>query len=121
MKTKFFTILLLAVVFVACTDRDDDVTLANIRIKNSSSITFDSVQIGSEENVYLNIKPDDYSDYQEFEEAYEFDFVQIEANGETFILQPIDFVGETPLPIGFYTYELSISEEGSAVLNFVLD
>lgn len=121
MNTKFFAILLLAIVFLACNDRDDEATLANIRIKNSSNVTFDSVQVGSGENVYLNVAPDDYSEYQEFEEAYEFNSVQIEANGETFVLQPIDFVGENPLPIGFYTYDLSISEEGEIELVFILD
>lgn len=121
MKTNFFTFLLLALVTVACNDRDDDVTMAQIRIKNSSAITFDSVTVGSGENVYLNVGPDDYSDYQAFEEAFEFNFIQIEANGETFVLQPIDFVGGTPIPIGFYTYDLSISEDGNIVLVFVLD
>ncbi|MEA1786838.1 hypothetical protein U1E44_12120 [Arenibacter sp. GZD96] len=121
MKTKFFTLCMCMLFFVACDDRDDDVSLANIRIKNSSNLTFDRVQVGVEGNEYVNISSDDYSDYQEFEVAYTFNFIEIEANGETFVLQPIDFDGETPLPIGFYTYDLSISEAGDIDLVFVLD
>jgi hypothetical protein len=37
------------------------------------------------------------------------------------VLQPIDFEGETELPIGFYTYKLSIDEEGEVGLKFVVD
>ncbi|MBT8312018.1 MAG: hypothetical protein KJO94_00305 [Eudoraea sp.] len=121
MKRYIVLILLLAVGFVGCTDRDDDLEAINIRIKNASTLNFDSVQVGESPEPYLNVAPDGYSGYQEFEIAFNYAFIQITSGEETYTLQPIDFVGETPLPLGFYTYELDISDTGEVTLNFVID
>jgi hypothetical protein len=122
MKTVYLTAFFLIVITsFSCTDRDDEAAFANIRIKNTGSFTYSSVQVGSEENIHLNVAPDAYSEYLEYEIAYTYDFIRIEANEETYILQPIDFVGETPLPIGFYTYELAVSETGDVQLTFKVD
>lgn len=114
-------ILALAVLVLGCTDRDDDVDAVNIRIKNASTLPFDEVQVADAEEVYENIPSGDYSGYFEYGTAYRYAFIQIRSGEETFTLQPIDFVGETPLPIGFYTYELDITEEGNVNLNFRID
>jgi hypothetical protein len=106
---------------MGCTDRDDDVDAVNIRIKNASNIIFDEVQVSDAEEVYENVSSGDYSGYFEFETAYQYAFVQIRSGEDTFTLQPIDFVGETPLPIGFYTYELNITEDGNVNLEFLID
>lgn len=106
---------------ISCTDRDDDVTAANIRIKNVSGFTFDEVQVGEQETLHTNIAPEDYSDYLPYEVAYRYAFISISVGEETYLLEPIDFVGETELPPGFYTYELHISEDGVVTLNFIAD
>ncbi len=121
MKRYIVLTMLLALGFGACTDRDDDVEAINIRIKNASTLIFDAVQVGESPEPFTNLAPDDYSDYQEFETAYTYAFIQITSGEETFTLQPIDFVGETPLPFGFYTYELDITDTGEVILNFVID
>ncbi len=121
MGMRQFFILALAVLVVGCTDRDDDVDAVNIRIKNTSNIAFDEVQVADAEEVHKNVSSGDYSGYFEYETAYQYAFIQIRSGEETFTLQPIDFVGETPLPIGFYTYELDITEEGNVNLNFRID
>ncbi len=121
MKAKFFTLILLFIFSLGCTDRDDDVAIVNIRIKNTSAFTFGNVQVGDEESVHLNVAPGAYSPYLEYEEAYRYNYIRIEANEETYVLQPIDYVGETPLPVGFYTYELFITEEGDVQLTFKVD
>jgi len=118
---KRFVIFMITVLALSCNDRDDDVNIVNIRIRNSSSINFDEVQVGSVEEFHKNVSPGEYSGYFEYETAFRYAFVQIRSGEETFTLQPIDFVGETPLPIGFYTYELDITEEGEVTLNFVID
>ena len=114
-------VLLLVLVCFGCTDRDDTVNMANIRVKNVSSINFDSVQVGAEDKIHENVAPNGFSDYLVYETAYSYDYIEITSGEEgVFILQPIDFVGETPLSPGFYTYELNVLETGEVQLNFVI-
>ena len=121
MKRYIYLALIFLMATGSCTDRDDDLDAVNIRIKNASSLVFDSVTVGESEEPYTNLAPDSYSDYQVFEEAYTYAFIRIASGEETFTLQPVDFVGETPLPFGFYTYELDVTDTGEVVLSFVID
>ncbi|MEX0287566.1 MAG: hypothetical protein AB3N14_00510 [Flavobacteriaceae bacterium] len=121
MKRLFFLGLTLVCTLFACTDRDDDINEVKIRIKNASSITFDEVQVGDAEEVHTNVAPNDFSEYLVYETAYRYAFIEIKSGEETFTLQPIDFVGETALPIGLYTYELDVSAEGDVMLEFKID
>ena len=118
---RFAFLVLVAVIFVGCSDRDDNLDMVHIRIKNESSINYDLVQVGGDEMLHENIGPDEYSGYLEYEMAYEYAYISITAGDENYVLQPIDFVGETPLENGFYTYALSISAEGNIILNFMVD
>ncbi|MCK0147333.1 hypothetical protein MWU78_16890 [Arenibacter sp. F26102] len=118
---RFAFLVLVAAIFIGCSDRDDNLDGVNIRITNESSVTFDLVQVGSEEMVHENIVPDEYSGYLEYETAYEYAYINIKVGEENYVLQPIDFVGETPLENGFYTYVLTISEEGNVILDFRVD
>ncbi len=105
----------------ACTDRDDELSAVNIRIKNTSTVVFDEVLVGDETHVYADLNSDSFSEYLEYETAYQYAYIQITSGEEVYVLQPIDFVGETPLPIGLYTYELDITEEGEVILEFSID
>ncbi|WKB82079.1 hypothetical protein QYR09_03365 [Cellulophaga lytica] len=122
-KTLFFSIIVLLFTLLSCDDRDDNLEAVNIRIKNVSAVAYDVVQInGDTENVHIDVASGEVSEYFEYETAYAYAAVVIEADGQTYTLQPIDYVGETPLPLGFYTYELNITEEGNGVvLNLVVD
>jgi hypothetical protein len=106
---------------IGCSDRDDDLTSVNLRIKNASTLVFDEVLVGSEEHIYELVSPDSFSEYQEFEIAYRYDYIRITSGEEVYVLQPIDFVGEEELPIGLYTYELSLTDEGEVILVFRID
>ncbi len=114
-----FSLLLIFV--LSCTDRDDDLTAVNIRIKNVSDVSYTRVQVGADDQVHENIASGDFSDYLEYEEAFRYAFIEIMAEDQTYTLQPIDFVGETPLSLGFYTYELNITESGDVILEFKVD
>lgn len=119
---RLLVILVLAAGFsLACTDQDDDLDAVNVRIKNNSSIIFDAVIVGTAPEPHLNVTPDSYSAYFIYEEAYRYAYIEISSGEETFILQPIDFVGETPLPVGFYTYILDVTDTGEVMLEFVVD
>lgn len=121
MKRLLLVSISVFIFILGCTDRDDELNGIQIRVKNVSSIQYDTIQVGGEEMVHANVAPDSYSAYLEYETAYSYAYVNISAEGETYVLQPIDFVGETPLPFGYYTYEIGIDEGGSVTLNFVID
>ena len=121
MKNIGFVLLTFLVLTFSCTDRDDDVDTINIRIKNDSNINFDEVQVSTIEEMYTNVAPGEYSNYLVYEIAYQYDFVEIKSGDEIYVFQPVDFVGEMELPIGFYTYKLSLNEEGEVGLEFVVD
>ncbi|EWH12826.1 hypothetical protein KLA_12619 [Cellulophaga geojensis KL-A] len=124
MKNKILLPLILLVLTIfSCDDRDDNLEAVNIRIKNVSAVAYDVVQInGDTENVHTDVASGALSDYFEYETAYAYASIVIETEEQTYTLQPIDYVGETPLPLGFYTYELNITEEGNSVeLNLVVD
>ncbi|NNJ88608.1 MAG: hypothetical protein HKP53_04350, partial [Eudoraea sp.] len=100
MKRTIFLFVALGIMIAACSDRDDDVTAINIRVKNMSSFLFDEVLVGDEEHIYETLGPDLYSEYQEYETAYRYSYIRITSGEEVFVLQPMDFVGEEVLPIG---------------------
>jgi len=121
MKKQLFTLIALLIFSVGCTDRDDDVSAVNIRIKNNNSFTYDQVQVGAIENIHQNVAGGDFSDYLEYERAYRYAYIEIDTMGTSHVLQPFDFVGETELGPGFYTYELQIDAEGNVGLDFKRD
>ncbi len=121
MKTIYIFCLTLGMMVASCTDRDDDLSTINIRIRNVSGMTFDEVQVGEQETLHMDIAPDAYSDYLPYETAYRYAYISIRSGEETYVLQPVDFVGETVLPIGLYTYELDVTEEGEVLLHFEAD
>ena len=79
------------------------------------------VQVGSDDKVHENVAASSYSDYLEYETAFRYAFVEIDTMGTSYVLQPIDFVGETELTPGFYTYELELDSEGNIDLDFKRD
>lgn len=118
---KYFILMFLAVgVLVACTDRDDDVTVVNIRIKNSTESIFQEVRIAGKETIYKNIAAGEYSEYLEYEEAFQEMALTVVADSTSFNYTPSSIDSE-PLPIGFYTYELSLEDTGRLELTFKLD
>ncbi|TDQ30785.1 hypothetical protein [Zeaxanthinibacter enoshimensis] len=120
---KRFSIFLFCITLglLSCTDRDDELQQVQIRVRNMNSFTYDTVIVGDQESVHELVEPGAYSDYLPYDTAYRYAYIEIVAGDSTFIAQPIDFVGEDPLPAGFYTYELTAEEDFSVDLNFVLD
>ncbi|GMN11933.1 hypothetical protein MTsPCn9_32350 [Croceitalea sp. MTPC9] len=119
MKKILLSVLLAVLIAFACTDRDDELTGANIRINNKSNINFTNVQVRVDTLVFENIAPDAFSEYLEFETAYAADNIIIETDSTQFSFTPDSI--RSPLPVGLYTYELSFNEEGEVVLNFRVD
>lgn len=111
MKKSYALLLLSAALLAGCNydnlgpDTENGVW---IRITNASSYDFKNVYVntGSDDHQYGDIPAGQSSAYVEYESAYRYAFVQLQINGDTFNIQPIDYVGETLLENGAYTYEI---------------
>lgn len=114
MKKLYF--LLISVFILSCSQSDGagekDIL---IRVKNVSQFEFKNVLVntsGGEQN-FGNININQDSDYKTFDFAYSYAFIELKIDGNTFTLQPIDYVGETKLNNGKYTYEVNAANSGS--------
>ncbi len=121
MKTLAPVLLLFLIILgsVSCDDRDDNLTGPNIRIQNLSNQNFSRVEVRVDTLFFENVASDSFSDYMEFDLAYQQDTLRIEADSTV-----INFVPDSissPLPIGLYTYQLNIDEEGELMFNFKID
>jgi hypothetical protein len=55
-----------------------------------------------------NLNSGQKTEYKIFKKAYRYAYVKLEIDGKTFTLQPIDYVGETVLKNGNYTYQIDV-------------
>ena len=109
---KKFYFLLISILLVSCTQNDSDMLL--LRIKNTSQFDYTDVVVntsGGEHN-YGTVNSNHASDYKAFDLAYRYAFVELIIDGSTYTVQPIDYVGETPLDNGKYTYEINATNSG---------
>ena len=104
---KRFCLLLLSIIIFSCS-QDDNSTKTSIRIKNSSAFEFTNIRVNTSggENIYEDLNTLETSDYKDFDFAYSYAFIELTIEGNTSTLQPIDYVGETKLAGGNYTYDL---------------
>lgn len=119
---KKILVLLLAITAFSCSKEYNSV---NIRLKNVSSYNYQNIVINTSagEVKYSDLNSKQASNYKEFEKAYRYAFVQLSIDGTTYTYQPIDYVGESPLENGNYTYEINtnIHSPQSIVLNLKRD
>jgi len=112
LRVLWLGVFLLGLVAGSCTTvQESAASGVEVRVANRSDRDFDQVDVtfGSEKVSYGPVAQGTTSDYREAqEEAYRYALVVVTAGGETFRFQPIDFVGETPLAPGRYTYALNI-------------
>lgn len=73
------------------------------------------------EVVYGDVPPGAATAYREVERAYRYAYVRTVVDGDTLGLVPIDYVGETLLESGLYTYRLDLFEGRSLTLELVRD
>ena len=119
MKKVGFAFFMVFMVLWSCEDRDDNLTTANIRIRNSSTVDFNTVTVRVDSLIFENIPAQGVSDYQEFEVAFEQDALQIVSDSAQYSFEPTEL--SAPLPMGLYTYDLDISDTGEVIFNFRID
>jgi hypothetical protein len=102
---------------LSCTNKDDssETNGVEIRIKNTSQYDYSNLLVNTSGgfNNYGNISSTQSSDYKAFSFAYNYAFVELDIAGITYTLQPIDYVGETKLSSGKYTYEINANDSGT--------
>jgi hypothetical protein len=83
----------------------------SIRVENRSPVDFDEVRVSFPDETmhYGTVKRGATSKYRAVRRAYRYAEVVAVAADRQFVLQPIDFVGETELSDGKYTYVLNVA------------
>lgn len=109
---KVLSILLISCMLFSCSG-DENIPPGDLllRVKNVSPYKYENIVVntGDGEKDFGFLDPSQTSAYQSFEIAYRYAYVKLSINGETYIIQPIDYVGEEPLPSGKYTYLITAS------------
>jgi len=120
MNMRTIGFLLIVILFFGCSPNDDEITL--IRVKNLSSFDFVDVIVNTSggENNYGNILAETISGYKSFDFAYSYAFIELKINNDTYTVQPIDYVGETPIKPGKYTYQIDVLPNGDQYSRLIL-
>tara|TARA_B110000285_G_C14559936_1_gene353017 strand:- start:55 stop:438 length:384 start_codon:yes stop_codon:yes gene_type:complete len=112
MKKILILIISISTLISCSSDDDNSTSELNIRLSNISEYDFENIVVNTTtgDTDFENIGPQEMTSYKTFETAYRYAFVELEIDGETYTLQPIDYVGETPLENGNYTYQIDAND-----------
>lgn len=110
MKKIFILFISIAALF-GCS-KDNVNNEVKIRLSNVSQHDFENIVVNTTTGDvnFENLKSGQKSEYKVFDKAYRYAFIELEIDGKTFTLQPIDYVGESILEDGNYTYQLNASD-----------
>jgi major membrane immunogen (membrane-anchored lipoprotein) len=108
-----FLIVIIALVCIAACSKENNEGEVRIRLSNISEYDFENIVVNTSTGdvSYGSLESGEYSVYKSFDLAYRYAFIELTADGETYTLQPIDYVGETPLEKGDYTYQLDLDPQ----------
>jgi hypothetical protein len=108
---------------LACSDSTAPIDGVHVRVANESSFAFEAVDVVFPEDSvdYGAVPSRGVSEYREVNTAYRYALIIVRIAGDEMRLQPIDYVGETPLREGRYTYALNLSAQGHLTLEFRSD
>jgi len=116
-KTIFMKKILILIIsistLVSCSsDDDNNPSELNIRLSNISQFDFQNIVVNTTtgNTNFENISSQQMTNYKTFQTAYRYAFVELQIDGQTYTFQPIDYVGETPLENGNYTYQINVDE-----------
>jgi hypothetical protein len=119
MRFRTVLITLLAMLaLVACADPTGPSGEIDVRVANLSGFPFASVDVVFPEDSvdYGVVPPHGISEYRRVSKAYAYALIIVQVAGEELRIQPIDYVGESELRPGRYTYLLNVTIEGQLTL-----
>ncbi|WP_143519894.1 hypothetical protein [Reichenbachiella sp. 5M10] len=112
---SLFVILVTTAILAGCSNEDaENPNVLNIRLSNESQYDYHTVVVNTTTGDvdFGDLLAGQKSAYKVFDRAYRYAFVELQIEGETYTLQPIDYVGETPLETGSYTYQIDVNDTG---------
>ena len=103
---KICLVFLVLLSITSCLAKAD----TEVRIQNTSQLNFQSVAVGFPDQLeqYGALSRGALSGYRKVTSAYRYAYIEVRVNGEKFELRPKDYVGETLLPNGQFTYALDL-------------
>lgn len=105
-------IFILAIILAGCSinNSNNSPEAVMLRVKNTGTIDFVNVTLAfsGEEVQFGALAAGQTSNYRSFDTAYKYGFIEIQTTGKVYHLVPTDYVGETPLKKGYYTYNVKI-------------
>ena len=101
----------------ACTRPPTNSESTHIRVRNKSDVDFEQVTMRfmKEQISFSAVPKGQASAYRTVSEAYRYGYVEVVIAGESFVLQPIDYMGERPLGSGSFTYEITVDRQNRQV------
>ncbi len=103
-------VIVLSAIFAACVRP----TMTMIRIHNASRYDYQDLQVGDQH--YGTLSADEVTEYRDFDTAYHYNYARLLIDGDEFIIQPIDYVGERPLGGGHFTYRIEVTNYQTRLL-----
>ncbi len=120
---KIISGVLILLIIVSCSKDEADSDNVNIRLFNAGELEFKDIKFNPSTGIvsFGDLAPDRYSEYKNFDKAYRYAYISLTVNDSMYTLQPIDYVGETPLANGNYTYRLNFNDDDKLTFTLVED
>ncbi len=118
MNKIFYLIIIGLTLFGCSSSKTENSNDLQIRISNVSKFNYDNIKVSTTGEMvnFGNLNSNSKSEYKVFDSAYRYAFIEFQINGETFTLQPIDYVGETLLKNGKYAYEINVNIDTQRII-----
>ena len=110
MRTIIILVGVVSFLLIGCSKSPVESTPVLLRIENAGIIAFDSVVVinPAGRQSYFNVGSNTKSVYKEFAFIYNYAYIKAYYGNQSAILQPIDYVGETKLTSGKFTYKIVV-------------
>lgn len=115
-------LLLLTLAFVACSGTLEPEQV-EIRLRNTSDALLEDVVVTFPDGPvdYGDVESGSVTPYREVDRAYRYAAVRAVVEGDTLRITPVDYVGESLLEGGAYTYQIGLSGSRSLTLEMLRD